>query len=122
MYRIQTGGYDSKQKIVIANNYLIPKIEKTVKFNKEDIIIPDETISHICSNYTEEEKGVRNLKRCLEIIYTKLNLYRLMKSDSNLFDKEKSLKVEFPFKITREIVDKLIKKNDNNGPPIGMYV
>ena len=47
--------------------------------------------------YTEKEKGVRNLKRCLEIIYTKLNLYRLMKADSNLFDKEKSLKVEFPF-------------------------
>ena len=122
MYRIQTGGYDSKQKIVIANNYLIPKIAKTVKFNKEDIIIPDETISHICSTYTEGEKGVRNLKRCLEIIYTKLNLYRLMKADSNLFDKEKSLKVEFPFKITREIVDKLIKNNDDNGPPMGMYV
>ena len=122
MYRINTGGYDAKQKIVIANNYLIPKIAKTVKFNKEDIIIPDNTIAHICSTYTEGEKGVRNLKRCLEIIYTKLNLYRLMKADSNLFDKEKSLKVEFPFEITREIVDKLIKKNDENGPPIGMYV
>ena len=29
-----TGSYDSKQKVVISNNYLIPKIEKTVKFKK----------------------------------------------------------------------------------------
>jgi len=26
MYRIQTDGYDSKQKIVIANNYLLPRL------------------------------------------------------------------------------------------------
>ena len=32
---------------------------------------------YICDNLTEGEKGVRNLKRCLEIIYSKLNLYRL---------------------------------------------
>mgnify|MGYP000675161934 CR=1 FL=1 len=37
-----------------------------------------------------------------------------MKADSNLFDKEKSLKVEFPFTVTREIVDKLIKKEGEN--------
>ena len=54
---------------------------------------------------------MRNLKRCLEIIYTKLNLYRLMRPDANLFEEEMSLKVEFPFTVTKEIVDKLIKKD-----------
>lgn len=122
MYRIHTAGYDSKQKIIIAKQHLIPKIQQNINFGNEEIVIPDETISHICSNFTEGEKGVRNLKRCLEIIYTKLNLYRLMKPDSNLFDKEKSIKVEFPFTVTSEIVEKLIKKNDTNGPPPGMYV
>ena len=39
-----------------------------------------------------------------------------MKPGSNLFEKDMSLKVEFPFKVTNEIVDKLIKKNDKNGP------
>ena len=122
MYRIHTAGYDSKQKIIIAKQHLIPKIQQNINFGSEEIIIPDETISYICSNFTEGEKGVRNLKRCLEIIYTKLNLYRLMKPDSNLFDKEKSIKVEFPFTVTSEIVEKLIKKNNTNGPPPGMYV
>ena len=84
--------YESKQKITIARDYLIPKIEANINFGKDEIIIPDETITHICNTFTEQEKGVRNLKRCLEIIYTKLNLYRLMKPDSKLFEKEKTIK------------------------------
>ena len=123
MYRIHTAGYESKQKITIARDYLIPKIEKNINFGKDEIIIPDETITHICSTFTEGEKGVRNLKRCLEIIYTKLNLYRLMKPDSKLFEKEKTIKVKFPFTVNRDIVDKLIKKNDmNNSILASMYI
>ena len=46
--------------------------------SSDDIVIPEETIHHIIDTYTEGETGVRNLKRCLEIVYTKLNLYRLL--------------------------------------------
>ena len=53
---------------------LIPSIKKEVNFNEEDIKINDETIKHIIDKYTEQEQGVRNLKRCLEIIHTKLTL------------------------------------------------
>ena len=113
MYRIKTKGYSGKEKTVIANNYLLPKIHEQVKFNKDEIIIPDDVIAHIVDNHCNKEDGVRNLKRCLEIIYTKLNLYRLMKPGSNLFEGEMSLKVEFPYKVTKEIVDKLIKKESD---------
>jgi hypothetical protein len=34
-----------------------------------------------------------------------------MRPDANLFEEEMSLKVEFPFTVTKEIVDKLIKKD-----------
>jgi len=112
MYKIQTEGYDKKDKCVIANDYLIPKIIEQVNFKKEDITISNNTIEYIIENYTEDEKGVRNLKRCLEIIYTKLNLYRLMKPDSKLFEKEMTLTVEFPYKVTDDIVRKLIKKDN----------
>jgi hypothetical protein len=37
-----------------------------------------------------------------------------MKPGSNLFEGEMSLKVEFPFNITKDIVDKLIKKETEN--------
>jgi ATP-dependent Lon protease len=122
MYRVQTKGYDMKEKTIIANNYLLPKIREQVSFNKDDIIIPDETMSYIISNHTESEDGVRNLKRCLEIIYTKLNLYRLMKPGTNLFESEMSLKVSFPMTITNDIVDKLIKNNKEMGGWHNMYM
>ena len=123
MYRIQTKGYNLKQKTVIANNYLLPKIREQVRFKSEDIIVPDETEHYIIDNFCNKEDGVRNLKRCLEIIYTKLNLYRLMRPGSNLFEEDMSLKVEFPFKVTKDIVDKLIKTNNSGSSAMhGLYV
>jgi hypothetical protein len=113
MYRIQTDGYTGKEKSVIAKNHLLPKIREQVKFSEEDILIDDEVLGFIVEEYTEREKGVRNLKRCLEIIYTKLNLFRLMKPDTKLFDKEQDIKVEFPMTVTKEIVKKLIKKEES---------
>ena len=114
MYRIHTKGYSVKQKNVIAGNYLLPKIREQVKFSTEDIIIPEQSLNYIVDNHCNKEDGVRNLKRCLEIIYTKLNLYRLMKPGTNLFEEDMSLKVEFPFTVTKDVVDKLIKKNTDN--------
>ena len=123
MYKIKTKGYDNKQKITIANDYLIPSIIKNVNFKKEDIIFPEETLEHIISNYTEGEKGVRNFKRALEIIYTKLNLYRLMDEDTSLFEGQKTFKVSFPHTVTIDNVKAFIKKNDNvTQPPFGMYL
>lgn len=111
MYKIQTKGYDKKQKTIIANKYLLPKIREQVKFEEGSIKITDDALSHIIDTLCAKEEGVRNLKRCLEIIHTKLNLYRLMKPETNLFEQEISLKVEFPFTVTKAIVDKLIKPN-----------
>jgi ATP-dependent Lon protease len=114
MYKIKTSGYDKKQKMVISNNYLLPKIREQINFKLDEIIITDEAINHIIENNCNNEDGVRNLKRCLEIIYTKLNLYRLMKPGTNLFEQDMTLKVEFPFTVTKTIVDKLIKSKDEN--------
>jgi ATP-dependent Lon protease len=121
MYKIQTKGYDQAQKTTIANQYLMPKICEQVKFNIQDIMISEDTMHYIITNYTDKEDGVRTLKRCLEIIHTKLNLYRLMKPDTNIFESEMSIKVEFPMRVTNEIVDKLIKKEVDNGAWKNMY-
>ena len=114
MYKIKTSGYDKKQKMIISNNYLLPKIRDQINFKLDDIKITDEALNHIIENNCNNEDGVRNLKRCLEIIYTKLNLYRLMKPGTNLFEQDMTLKVEFPFTVTKTIVDKLIKSKDEN--------
>ena len=124
MYRIQTKGYDAKQKVIIARNYMLPKIREQVNFSEEDVIIPDETIQYIASSQslTKGEAGVRNLKRCLEIIYTKLNLFRLMKPGNNIFEKDMDIKVEFPFTVTKKEVDIFIKNEENqNQSLLAMY-
>jgi ATP-dependent Lon protease len=104
---------------------LLPKIREQVSFTAEDIVIPDETLKYIIStpHLTKNESGVRNLKRCLEIIYTKLNLYRLVKSDNAMFEKDLGVKVQFPITITRKEIDVFIKNNETLNPSIlAMYV
>ena len=126
MYRIQTKGYESKEKVVIARKHLLPKIREQVNFNESDVIIPDETIQHIVSSkdMTNEESGVRNLKRCLEIIYTKLNLFRLVKPDEKLFEKDLDIEVTFPYTVTPAIADKLVitERAGSNQSFLAMYV
>jgi ATP-dependent Lon protease len=123
MYKINTTGYNKKDKTQIAQKYLTPKICAQVGFREGDIAIPDTVIEHIVENYTEKEEGVRNLKRCLEVVHRKLNLYRLIKPDTPLFEKEMSLKVSFPFAVTNEVVDKLVKQvNEDKRVNLNLYL
>ena len=124
MYSIQTKGYTPKEKIIIATNYLLPRIREQVNFTAEEVIIPDDVLEYIINTpgLTKSEDGVRNFKRCLEIIYTKLNLFRLVKSDSNILTKEINLKVTFPFTVTKKDVDALIKNDEKQSQSIlSMY-
>ena len=127
MYSIQTKGYDAKEKIIIARKHLLPKIREQVNFKEGDIVIPDKTLEYIIGNqeFCKEEKGVRNLKRCLEIVHTKLNLFRLVKPGVNLFEQDmKLMDVKFPFTVDKQHVDVMIKSNDpmNHQSMFSMYV
>jgi ATP-dependent Lon protease len=124
MYRIMTNGYESKEKIVIAKQFMLPKIREQVNFQPEEIVIPDETIRYIvgAKHLTQDEAGVRNMKRCLEIIHTKLNLFRLMKPEENLFSKDIKMDVKFPMTITNKEVDILIKNEEKQSQSLlAMY-
>jgi ATP-dependent Lon protease len=124
MYRIQTKGYEAKEKVTIAKNYMLPKIREQVAFQEGDVIIPDDVIQYIAGSQslTKGESGVRNLKRCLEIIHTKLNLFRLMKPGDNMFMKDLDIEVKFPFTVTRQLVDKFVKSDEpQNQTFLSMY-
>jgi len=122
MYRIETKGYDSKDKTIIARKYLIPRIIENVCFEKDAISIPDDTLHELISKHTNDEKGVRNLKRCLETIYTKLNLHRLMPKGTKMFDDENTIEVEFPFNVTIDVVKKLLRHGEENQSFMSMYL
>ena len=125
MYRIQTKGYNAKEKIIIARKHLLPKIREQVSFSEEDIIIKDDTLDYIITHpeYCKAEQGVRNLKRCLEIIHTKLNLFRLVKPEQNMFVKEIAIEVTFPMTVEKKHVDILIKGDEPMSQSLlAMYV
>ena len=125
MYKIETKGYKTKEKLIIAKEHLLPKIRDEIKFDSSTIVFNDELLEYIINDFTEKEDGVRNLKRCLEIIYKKLNLYRLMKPNINLFEASEGMrlkaKISFPCILNREIIDDLIKKETTDNIPYGMY-
>jgi ATP-dependent Lon protease len=123
MYHIRTKGYDAKDKIVIARNYLLPKIREQVCFTDTEVIIPDEMIQYIVSTFTKNESGVRNLKRCLEIIYSKLNLFRLVSGDNKMFMKDMNIQITFPVTMTKKEIDIFVKTDDVVSQSIlAMYV
>ena len=123
MYNIETKGYDSNEKVIISNNYLIPKLENELNMDKNSVQLNENIIKYIIDTYTNEEKGVRNLKRCLEIIYSKINLYTMMKPGSLLFGDNIIENISFPFEMNEEVVQKIIKKENNkNQSHLAMYL
>jgi ATP-dependent Lon protease len=108
-----------------AKEHLLPKIRDEIKFDSSTVVFNDELLEYIINDFTEKEDGVRNLKRCLEIIYKKLNLYRLMKPNVNLFENSEGFKfkskITFPCILTRQLIDDLINKASTKDIPYGMY-
>jgi ATP-dependent Lon protease len=113
MYTIKTNGYSSAEKVTIAEKHLVPKILPQVGFTSDEITVPKETLEYITKEFSkEDEKGVRSLKRRIEIIFTKLNLYRLLKPGTTMFGQKIPELVSFPMTITPELVKELLNKEE----------
>jgi ATP-dependent Lon protease len=108
MYTIEIPGYNITDKIIIAEKYLIPAIEKDIGFEKGQIIFKNYYIKYLIEQ-TKTEEGVRNLKRNLETIYNKINLFRILKN-TTLF--KTLINVTLPFTIDDKIINSLIKITD----------
>jgi ATP-dependent Lon protease len=121
MQVIRTSGYEIKDKLEIAKNYLLPEIYSVYNYTEKDITFPDECISYIIANFTSEEKGVRNLKRCLDNLVSIINLYSISANDKSIID-TKLETFRLPMTLTIESVDKLLKKETSEKPPEHMYM
>jgi len=109
MYGICTEGYSTAEKLVIAKDHLIKNIRTNVNFEEDQVVFQDDALLAIIGQFCSKEKGVRTLKRCIETVFTKLNLLRLMKPGENIFSAELPLKAVFPFTVTAETVRILLK-------------
>ena len=119
MYVINTKGFSVDDKLKISREYLIPEIYKTYSFQVEDILFTDEIIQKIISMYTQGEEGVRNLKRCIETIISKINIYILSQETTNLSFTLKDFKL--PVTLNENHIEELLKINSSDTPPFHMY-
>ena len=106
---IHLEGYGPKEKMEIAEKFLLPGALKQVNL-AERVGVPKDIVSHVLETYAKEEKGVRELKRCMEQIAQKLNMLRLFNSpDLPFYIKDFTL----PFILKKEHVDKFLKERKN---------
>ena len=76
---INLSSYTISEKENIANNYIIPKLEKEYEIS---VKLNSSTIKNIIFNYTRES-GVRQLERCIDQIFRKKLIYG---NDDRRFD------------------------------------
>ena len=119
MYVIHTKGFKTDEKLKISREYLLPDILNTFAFKEDEIIFSDEILKEIVEKFTGGEEGVRNLKRCLESIISKVNICILSEGDELSF-KIKDFKL--PLEVQSEHLSELLNKGKTDKPPEHMYM
>jgi ATP-dependent Lon protease len=89
---IEIPGYNKGDKVCIARDYLIPEMnqEYNMAMDWSDPLI------EMVIEKTEKESGVRNLKRSLDTIYSKINLLRILKPETTCRVTEEIIEEWFP--------------------------
>lgn len=106
MYNIQVSGFNLKEKLVITDQYLINSALQDVKLF-EKVAISKDVIPYIIEHYTGDEKGVRELKRAIQTVVSKLNMLRFYNIEGKVPFYIKGFSL--PFTLQKEHVDLLLK-------------
>ena len=109
MYNIKVNGFSMKEKQLIAENYLIVAALKDAGLH-EKVSIGKEILQFIIENFTGGEAGVRELKRCIQTIISKLNLLRFYNNPKQVPFSIKDFSL--PFTIKKEHVELFLKKKN----------
>ena len=117
MVVIELQGYTAKEKVAIAENYLLPSALKDVNLD-EKVGMSREVLEHILREYASEEKGVRELKRCIEAVTQKINMLRIFNTKDLPFHIPN---FTLPFVVKKEHIDLFLKKKGVDMSARGMY-
>lgn len=101
MITIRVKGYNLKEKLTIARDYLLPEILAQYNLTSNDIKFPLTVIETIIHRVPQEE-GVRNLKRGLESIVSWINIHRYVPPENDDLD------TQFPLTVSEAHVHKYL--------------
>jgi hypothetical protein len=94
---IETHPLSLNDKLIIINDYMLPEICKDIGFNRNEIIIHNDTIKYIIETFTMEA-GVRKMKEKMIELVRDINLNRF-------YDKN----IKLPFTIDIDYVTRLFE-------------
>ena len=117
MVVIELQGYTSKEKLAIAQNFLLPSALKEVNLD-EKVSIGQDVLEHLLKEYASEEKGVRELKRCVEAVVQKINMLRIFNTKDLPFHIPD---FQLPFVVKKTHIDLFLKKKSVNASHLAMY-
>lgn len=106
MMHIQLQTYSQKDKLTIAENFLIPTALGEVGL-AEKVAISKEVVEYMLKEFANEEMGVRELKRCVEQIAQKINMLRIFNAKDLPFHIKD---FQLPFVVKKEHIDLFLKK------------
>ena len=106
MVVIQLEGYSKKEKLAIAENFLLPGALKEVAL-EEKVAVNHDVLEYIMAEYANEEKGVRELKRCIEAVAQKINMLRIFNTKDLPFHIPD---FQLPFVLKKAHIDLFLKK------------
>jgi hypothetical protein len=119
MVVIELQGYSAKEKLTIAETFLLPAALKEVNLD-EKVSISHDVVEHILKEYAGDEKGVRELKRCVEAVVQKINMLRIFNT------KELPFHIpgfQLPFVVKKQHVDLFLKKKNRDDESVRrMYI
>ena len=119
MVVIELQGYSAKEKLTIAETFLLPAALKEVNLD-EKVSISHEVVEHILKEYAGDEKGVRELKRCVEAVVQKINMLRIFNTKDLPFHIPG---FQLPFVVKKQHIDLFLKKKNRDDESVRrMYV
>lgn len=111
---ISVDGFNNDDKLKISKKYLIPR-----ELNNYDINIKftDDNIKYIISKISNE-KGVRNLKRSIEILMRKINVLRHFNNKQISYYIKDFAIIDGVLNMNNEFIDKLLKDDFKKIDPV----
>ena len=111
---IRVEGFNNKDKLQIAKSYLVPRELKNYNF---DIQFTDDNLRYVIDKLSDE-KGVRNLKRVIEIIMRKINVLRYHNQEKLSYYMKDFKIIDNKLVMNNKMIDKLLKDTGEKVNPV----
>jgi ATP-dependent Lon protease len=129
LFKIKVENYNIKEKLEITKQHIIKNVLQEFNFTENDISFGEECINYIV-NSSNNDEGMRDIKRKIEIITSRINTLLLTSKEDNVINlKYKNLYSEYsqlPLAVKKEHVDTFLEESisssdTSSAPPFGMY-